>query len=268
MLKSFVINPWMFDAAQRLQKWVSQHQLPLPSSHQWGFLEGFRRAEQDVDRHPGNWVETWHEIIQKNYHRALDQYQSKPIGMSGIDFEHFDLLRESGKISLLDYAPDAISGLDKRLSSQLIESKDRQQQVWIKLASHEFPSPLALQASLRLGASWWCQPPEQRSDWDQFIEQQEKWSEIILKNPQWDQWVWPWGQFIEQGLRLSALHQKPSAQKFTFPEGWQDRKNAAWGNLGMKIWASAQKNSENIWEDRWIGILSRLPLRSSPTLRE
>ena len=260
MLKPFVINPWMFDVSHRLTLWAGQKKMPFPAAQQWGFLEGFRRADQDVDRLPGNWIETWHETVQSSLGRAHHVYQNHPPERTVIDFSHFEKDVQNGKILLLDYAPDHAAGLDKQLSAKLIEGKDHHQQIWINLPDQSFPSPLALQASLRLGAAWWCSPPVQKSDWELYVEQQEKWSDTILRNPNWDQWVWPWGQFIEQGLRLYAQGQKPSAQKFTPPEGWSDRRQAGWGSLGMKVWTSAQKSSEEIWEDRWIGVLSGLVL--------
>ena len=243
----------MLDQVDRLVSHALARGLTLPSRSTWGCLEGFRRADQDVDRTPGNWLDGWHPLSRASLEKAKAKRQSRRELPAITMDELFSC--ECKLVASFPFERDANGGLDKRLASNLIEAREAGQQAWIKLPSTSFPLPPALDGSLRLGAAWWCEPPEDRAQWDAFAQSQSHWSEIILRSSSWDQWVWPWSSMIEQGLILCLHGKKPAASRLGPPDGWRDRKAAAWGGLGMKAWQSAQDATEGMWEDMWIGLL-------------
>lgn len=250
--KPFIINPWMLDQADRLITHALSHGLPMPSKCEWGFLEGFRRADQDVDRLPGNWLEGWHTLSRA----SLDRARSMRKDRKGLPSVCFSALPEAPVVSMHPFERDAITGsLDKKLASALIDARSEGMQGWIRLPAGVLPSPAAIEGSLRLGAAWWCEPPEEKAAWEAFCHSQDSWGEFILRSPDWDQWVWPWSCMIEQGLVLCLHGKRPMASRMASPQGWKDRRAAAWGSLGMRAWQSAVDISEGGWEDIWIGLL-------------
>jgi hypothetical protein len=253
VIKPFIINPWMLDAADRLIAYAKMQGLPQPSETRWGFLEGFRRADQDVDRLPGSWLSDWNAASRKSLTQAR-LLRTVALPHVAIDLQEMPGHPQSYMES---FQPDAQGGLNKQLASSLIEARDAGKQIWIKMdAASSLPPAASLLGSRRLGASWWCQPPGDRQDWEAFCVAQEAWSSIILKSPEWDQWVWPWSCLIEQGLFLCAQGKKPVATRFHPPVGLKDRRIAAWGNLGQRLWVSASHIlSDGGWEDLWIGLV-------------
>lgn len=248
--KPFVINPWMLDQADRLVAYAIIQNLPMPSPTSWGFLEGFRRASQDIERIPGKWLNGWHPLSRT----ALEKAKAMKSPLQGLPVIAMNDLLQSEKMAAFAFERDASGRLDKRLASDLIETRDQGKQAWIKLPSGMEVSPLALEGALRIGAAWWCEPACERAAWDGYVQEQSQWSDTILRSSEWDQWVWPWCNLVEQGLRMCLHGKKPSAARFGFPEGWKDRRVAAWGTLGMKVWQSASEVVPE-WEDLWIGLL-------------
>lgn len=260
MSKPFVINPWMLDQADRLIAYSIAHGLPLPSRSEWGLLEGFRRAEQDVDRTPGNWLDGWHP------HSLLALQKAKDSRLERTRLPEVDLgkLPDSSIVSMHSFERDASGHLDRKLAGALIDARQDGRQGWIKISS-ELPPHLCMEASLRIGASWWCEPPEEKAQWEAYCLSQAQWSEVILRSAQWDQMVWPWSCMIEQGLLLCLRGKKPMASRFSAPAGWKDRRAAAWGGLGMRAWQSSVEIVEGAWEDIWIGILCDRLFPGSPS---
>lgn len=252
----------MLDQVERLVAHAQSHGLAMPSKSSWGCLEGFRRAEQDVDRTPGNWLEWWSTASKMSLANAKERRYSRH-GLPSVSLS--DVVScDHQQVSIFSFERDAAGGLGKSLASHLIEARSLGRQGWIRLPASSFPLPAALEGSLKLGAAWKCEPPEDRVLWEAFCQSQAHWSEIILKSPSWDQWVWPWACMIEQGLVLCLEGKKPSASRMGPPEGWKDRKTAAWGSLGMRAWQSAQEISGGAWEDLWIGLLVDRLLNTSP----
>lgn len=253
MTKPFVVNPWMLDQADRLASYASLRGMSAPTKSSWGYLEGFRRADQDVDRSPGNWLEGWSSASRLSLANAKDRRHSRS-GLVSVALQ--DLVSCSHpNVVMTRFERDDQGGLDKKLASHLIEAREAGKQAWISLPPLSFPLPLAMDGALKLGAAWWCTPPKDRCEWDEFAKSQAHWGENILKSPHWDQWVWPWSSMIEQGLLLCLQGVRPTASRFSPPEGWRDRRPAAWGSLGMVAWQSAQEISQGGWEDLWIGLL-------------
>lgn len=253
MIKPFVINPWMLDLADRLIDYALAQGLPLPTERAWGFLEGLRRAEQDIDRTPSNWLDGWSPVSKKALENAVEFRKTTLPGVS-LDLNGLPV---HPLVQMELFHHDAMGNLEKSLASALIEARENGKQAWIKIKEHDnFPPEKSLLGALRLGASWWCEVPDNRQDWDQFCQMQEQWSSIILRSSEWNQWVWPWSCLIEQGLRLSLHGKKPIASRFSLPEGLKDRRIASWGTLGQKIWHSATDViPDGGWEDLWIGLL-------------
>ena len=250
MSKPFVINPWMLDQVDRLIDYALVRGLAMPSKSEWGFLEGFRRAEQDVDRVPGNWLDGWHPLSRA----ALEKAKASRMERKGLPAVSMGQMPSDVIVSMHAFERDVAGNLDKRLAGALIDARSDGQQGWIRLMSG-YPTPSCLEASLRLGAAWWCEPPEDKPHWDQYCLTQSRWSETILRSSDWDQWVWPWSCMIEQGLVLCLHGKRPMASRFCAPAGWKDRRAAAWGALGMRAWQSAMDVSEGAWEDMWMGLL-------------
>lgn len=243
----------MLDAADRLLAYAKAQGLAMPQGAAWGFLDGFRRADQDVDRTPSKWIEEWSAVSRKSLENA-QLLRAQSIPGPEIDFSE---MPGHAMAKVERFIQDAFGGLDKQLASSLIDAREGGFQAWIRMEEADsLPHHAALLSSRRLGAAWWCQPPNDRQDWEQFCLTQEKWSSVILKSPEWDQWVWPWGCMIEQGLRLCAEGKRPSVSRFSPPEGWRDRRVAAWGGLGHRIWVSAMEAvPDGGWEDLWIGLV-------------
>lgn len=243
----------MLDAADRLIAYAKTQGLAMPSENKWGFLEGFRRADQDVDRLPGVWLLDWSTASRKSLESAI-ALRAMASPHPSIDMQE---VPAHAHARLESFQQDAQGGLGKQLASSLIEARAAGQQAWIKMEAANFIPPAAsLLGSRRLGAAWWCHPPEDRQDWEGFCSTQEEWSSIILKSAEWEQWVWPWSCLIEQGLFLCAQGKKPTPSRFHPPDGWRDRRVAAWGGLGHRLWVSAgQLIPDGGWEDLWIGLV-------------
>lgn len=243
----------MLGAADRLIAYAQINDLVQPSKTKWGFLEGFRRANQDVDRTPESWLSDWSLSSRK----SLEAAQSLSAAALSSESLYLQDVPSHAQICLETFQPDSQGGLGKQLASSLIDARDSGKQIWIKMESPQsLPPQASLLGSRRLGAAWWCSPPDDRQDWEAYCTTQEDWSSIILRSPEWDQWVWPWSCLVEQGLILCAQGKKPSASRFHPPPGWKDRRVAAWGVLGQRLWMSAsQIIPDGGWEDLWIGLV-------------
>lgn len=253
MIKPFVINPWMLDLADRLIDYALSQGLSMPTDDTWGFLEGLRRAEQDIDRTPSNWLNEWSPVSKKALENAAKLRNS---GLSDVVLD-LNMLPDDPLVQMEFFQHDAMGNLEKSLASALIEARESGKQAWIKINDHSaLPPEKSLLGALRLGASWWCEVPQGRQDWDEFCRTQEDWSLVVLRSSEWNQWVWPWSCLIEQGLRLSLNGKKPTPSRFTLPEGLKDRRVASWGTLGQRVWDSAVAVfPDGGWEDLWIGLL-------------
>ena len=250
--KPFIINPWMLDLADRLVAYARANRLPFPTSHQWGFLEGLRRADQDVDRTPGKWRDGWNAASRQALQQAQVHRHARRSAHPPCSFH--DLGQNPHPTNRLVFEREAGGGLSKQLAAGLIEVRESHQQAWIALPEMELPSASARQAALRLGAAWWVCAPA-RPLWDAYAHLQVEWGHVVLRSPEWDQWVWPWANLIEQGLRLCMMGKKPSASRFVAPEGCAEGKPAAWGSLAMRAWQGADGALDGGWEDMWIGLL-------------
>lgn len=260
--KPFIVNPWMLDQADRLIAHALSNGLLVPTPSEWGFLEGFRRADQDVDRLPGNWLEGWHALSRA----SLDRAKALRKDRKGLPAVCFSSMPQAPVVSMHAFQSDPLSGgISKKLASALIDARSDGLQGWISLPAGTLPSTAAIEGSLRLGAAWWCEPPEEKMAWEAFCQSHAAWGEFVLRSPDWDQWVWPWSCMIEQGLMLCLHGKRPMASRMSAPPGWKDRRAAAWGGLGMRAWQSAVDISEGGWEDLWIGLLCDRLFRNAPS---